>query len=69
MAFVTLKPGQKLTEPELIAYCRGRIASYKIPRHVFVVDDFPMTGSGKVQEVKLREQARCRLEPAGPDQR
>jgi fatty-acyl-CoA synthase len=66
VAFVRLKPGQTLTAPEVITYCRGRIASYKVPRHVFLVDDFPMTGSGKVQKVKLREEARLRLEPAGP---
>jgi fatty-acyl-CoA synthase len=67
VAFVRLEPGQKLTEPEVINYCHGKIASYKIPRHVFLVDDFPMTGSGKVQKVKLREEARRRLEPAGPN--
>ena len=50
VAFVSAKPGTKLTEPEVIDYCRGRIASYKIPRHVFFVDEFPMTGSGKVQK-------------------
>ncbi len=65
VAFVRLEAGQSLGEAEAIAYCRGRIASYKVPRHVFVVDDFPMTGSGKVQKVKLREEARRRLEPAG----
>ena len=69
VAFVRLEPGQKLTAPEVITYCRGRIASYKVPRHVFLIDDFPMTGSGKVQKVKLREEARRRLEPAGPDPR
>jgi fatty-acyl-CoA synthase len=67
VAFVRVEPGQNLTEPEVIEYCRGRIASYKIPRQVFLVDDFPMTGSGKVQKVKLREEARRRLESAGPD--
>jgi fatty-acyl-CoA synthase len=67
VAFVKLELGQKLTEPEVIDYCRGRIASYKVPRHVFLVDDFPMTGSGKVQKAKLREEARRRLEPAGSD--
>lgn len=36
-------------------HCYGRVASFKIPRHVFVVDSFPMTPSGKVQKVKLRE--------------
>jgi fatty-acyl-CoA synthase len=63
VAFVRPEPGQKLTEAEVVAYCRGRIASYKVPRHVFLVDDFPMTGSGKVQKVKLREEASRRLEP------
>ncbi|WP_178133545.1 class I adenylate-forming enzyme family protein [Vineibacter terrae] len=38
-------------------HCRGRVASFKIPRHVFIVDGFPMTPSGKVQKVKLREVA------------
>jgi fatty-acyl-CoA synthase len=36
-------------------HCHGKVASFKIPRHVFVVDSFPMTPSGKVQKVKLRE--------------
>jgi fatty-acyl-CoA synthase len=48
----------------VIAYCKGRIASFKIPRHVIVVDDFPMTGSGKIQKVKLREDVLRRLGPA-----
>ena len=39
-------------------HCYGRVASFKIPRHVFVVDSFPMTPSGKVQKVKLRERTR-----------
>jgi fatty-acyl-CoA synthase len=64
VAFVRLEPGQQVVEQEVKAYCRGKIASYKIPSHVFLVDDFPMTGSGKVQKVKLREEARRRLEPA-----
>ncbi len=58
VAFVQRAPGSTLSEDELIAYCRGRVASFKIPRHVCFVDDFPMTSSGKVQKVKLRERAR-----------
>ncbi|MBI1733530.1 MAG: hypothetical protein HYR51_00005, partial [Candidatus Rokubacteria bacterium] len=54
-------PGEKITEREALDYCRGRIASFKIPRHAFVVDDFPWTGSGKIQKVKLRDEARRRL--------
>ena len=61
VAFVRLKPGQNVTEQEVAEYCRGKIASYKIPRRVLLVDEFPMTGSGKVQKVKLREEARRRL--------
>jgi fatty-acyl-CoA synthase len=64
VAFVRLTPGHALGEAEVIAYCKGRIASFKIPRHVIVVDDFPMTGSGKIQKVKLREDALRRLGPA-----
>ena len=61
VAFVRLEPGEKITESEVLDYCRGKIASFKIPRHVFVVDDFPWTGSGKIQKVKLREDAGRRL--------
>ena len=64
VAFVRAEPGQALTEDELLAHCRGRIASFKIPRHVVFVDDFPMTSSGKVQKVKLREDALGRWPPA-----
>jgi fatty-acyl-CoA synthase len=61
VAFVRLEPGHRLTEDETIDYCRGKIASFKTPRHVVFVDDFPMTSSGKIQKVKLREDARRRF--------
>jgi fatty-acyl-CoA synthase len=57
VAFVRPEPGQTLTEDDVLAHCRGRIASFKIPRRVVIVDDFPMTSSGKIQKVKLREEA------------
>jgi fatty-acyl-CoA synthase len=57
-AFLRLAPGCTLTEPDVIEYCRGRVASFKIPRHVAFVDEFPMTTTGKIQKVKLREHAR-----------
>jgi fatty-acyl-CoA synthase len=76
VAFVQLAAGCTLSEQEVIAHCRGRVASFKIPRHVLFVDEFPMTSSGKVQKVKLRERARHEwpavpadrsgLEPAPP---
>jgi len=59
VAFVQVAPGGALSEREVIEHCRGRVASFKIPRHVAFVDEFPMTSSGKVQKVKLRERARA----------
>jgi fatty-acyl-CoA synthase len=58
VAFVQVEPGCKLTEREVIEHCRGRVASFKTPRHVAFVDEFPMTSTGKIQKVKLRERAR-----------
>ena len=66
MAFVRRRPGHALTAEEVLAHCRGRIASFKIPRHVLFVDDFPMTSSGKIQKVKLREEALRRLASPRP---
>jgi len=42
----------------VIAHCRGKLASFKIPHHVVFVDDFPMTASGKIRKVELREEAK-----------
>jgi acyl-CoA synthetase (AMP-forming)/AMP-acid ligase II len=66
VAFVRCAPGASITAADVIAYCRGRIASFKIPRHVLFVDDFPMTSSGKIQKVALREEALRRLPPPSP---
>jgi fatty-acyl-CoA synthase len=54
-AFIKLKEGKSLTEEGVQDFCRGQIARYKIPKHVFFVDDFPKTASGKIQKYKLRE--------------
>ena len=56
-AFIILKDGALLSEEEVLDFCRGRISRYKIPTHVFFVDDFPMTASGKVQKYKLKDRA------------
>ena len=58
VAFVIPKDGVAITGEALIAACRGRIASFKIPRHVFLVESLPTTSSGKIRKVDLREQAR-----------
>src|SRR5207237_10388344 len=57
MAWVIAKPGMKLCDEELVAHCRGRIATYKIPRYWKFVDAFPMTVTGKVQKFKMRDDA------------
>jgi fatty-acyl-CoA synthase len=55
MAWVRVKPGATLTEEDLLAHCTGKIATYKIPRYFRIVDEFPMTVTGKVQKYKMRE--------------
>ena len=56
-AFIIQKEGSQLTREDVRDYCKGHIAKYKIPRYVFFVDVFPMTGSGKIQKFRLREMA------------
>jgi long-chain acyl-CoA synthetase len=53
-AFVRLKQGFGVTEDELIRFCKQRIASYKAPKKVFFVEDFPRTPQGKLLKRKLR---------------
>ncbi|MER6844889.1 AMP-binding protein [Streptomyces platensis] len=48
-------PQDPLTLDELTAYCRSRLAHYKVPRHLEILDAFPMTVSGKVRKIELRE--------------
>ncbi len=67
MAAIVVKKGMEMTEDEVKDFCRGKIASYKIPRYVKFVDSYPMTASGKIQKFKLREMAilELQLEDAG----
>ena len=57
MAWVRPRPGVTLTEVDLVAYCTGKIATFKIPRYWRLVDEFPMTVTGKVQKFRMRELA------------
>ncbi|WJH23560.1 AMP-binding protein [Pseudarthrobacter defluvii] len=62
MACVILKPGAgPLTAESLTEFCRGQLAHYKIPRYVEVRESFPMTVSGKIRKVQMREEAVARL--------
>jgi fatty-acyl-CoA synthase len=59
MAWVRLRPGAAtLTAEDVRAFCAGQLAHYKIPRYVHVVDEFPMTVTGKVRKVEMRERAK-----------
>ena len=53
--FVELKTGEQATEVELIDFCRHHLASFKVPRRVEIVHEWPMTGAGKIQRYILRE--------------
>ena len=55
MAWVKLRPGATLDGEEIRRLCRGKIATYKIPRYYKFVDAFPMTVTGKVQKFRMRE--------------
>jgi fatty-acyl-CoA synthase len=55
-ACIRLRPGSAATKDEIVDYCRGKIARFKIPRHVVFVEDYPKTASGKIQKYKLQEE-------------
>jgi fatty-acyl-CoA synthase len=55
MAWVRVRSGATLEEASLVAFCTGKIATYKIPRYWKIVTEFPMTVTGKVQKFKMRE--------------
>jgi long-chain acyl-CoA synthetase len=56
-AAIVLKEDASLTEGDVEEFCRDEIAPYKIPKYVDFVEEFPMTGSGKIQKFKLRDEA------------
>ncbi|MTD13439.1 AMP-binding protein [Nakamurella sp. YIM 132087] len=62
-AFVQLSPGGVLEEAAVIAYCLDRMATFKVPRYVRFVDDWPMSGT-KIQKAKLRERIAAELAAA-----
>lgn len=56
-AFIIPQQGIELTTEDIRDFCKNQIAHYKIPKYVFFVQEYPMTGSGKIQKFKLREMA------------
>jgi len=59
--FIRTASGADLSEADVKEFCRAQAAHYKCPAHVFFVDGYPTTASGKVQKFKLREMAKARL--------
>ncbi|WLR60571.1 AMP-binding protein [Guptibacillus hwajinpoensis] len=57
VACIQLKEKGSVNASDILLYCKGKIARYKVPAHVFFVDEYPMTASGKIQKYKLRESA------------
>lgn len=55
MAWVKVREGFSISEEELLAFCKGKIAHYKIPKYWKFVEEFPMTVSGKIRKVEMRE--------------
>jgi acyl-CoA synthetase (AMP-forming)/AMP-acid ligase II len=68
VAAVELQDGEAISAAQLRSFCRGRIASYKIPTRVIFLgaDEFPRTSTGKVQKTELRAVIAARLQPSIP---
>ena len=66
MALLALKPGAQLHESELIAWCRERMAAYKVPRHVRFLDQLPKSTTGKIAWRALQEAERRALTEGAP---
>ena len=54
VAFVELKPGEEATEAEIIKFCKGEIASFKVPKHIRFIQEWPM-GATKILKYELKE--------------
>jgi len=54
MAWVKLKEGENASEEEILEFCKGKIAHFKVPRFIKFVDEFPMTVTGKIRKVEMR---------------
>lgn len=60
-AWIVLKPGERATDEEIRAWCRERIAHYKVPRYVRFVNELPMTVTGKAQKFVMRAKMMAEL--------
>lgn len=67
VAFVTLREAGTASEKEVKDFCITNLARYKVPRRVFIIDEFPKTGSGKINKVQLKAEAQELLRKARSD--
>jgi len=65
MAFVIPRAGVTLTPEDVLAFARGKMANFKLPKYVEIVDRFPLTGSGKVQKFRQKEYAIAKYRLSG----
>ena len=61
MAWVKLKDGEQAVPEDIIDFCKGKIAHFKVPRYIKFVDEFPMTVTGKVRKVEMRQVSTAEL--------
>ena len=61
VAYVELKPGEEATEAEIIKFCKGEIASFKIPKHIRFIQEWPM-GATKILKYELKERIEKEIE-------
>jgi fatty-acyl-CoA synthase len=60
-AWIKLREGEQATADEIRAFCKGKIAHFKIPKFIKFVEEFPMTITGKVQKFVMRERMAAEL--------
>jgi fatty-acyl-CoA synthase len=63
MAWIQLHAGETATEDEIREFCKDQIAHFKIPKHIWFVEEFPMTVTGKLQKFRMREIALEKMQP------
>jgi len=56
-AFVENRKGETLNEEEFMAFCKRQLGSFKVPRYIKIITEWPMSGTGKIQKFSLRENA------------
>jgi fatty-acyl-CoA synthase len=65
MAWIQPHAGSELDADEIRDYCREQLAHFKIPKHIWFVEEFPMTVTGKLQKFRMREMALEKIRQQG----